>query len=38
MKIRYDPDADAVYIQLAQEIGAAGVAKTYSVTLEKLEE
>lgn len=29
MKVSYDPEANAVYIQLAEEIGAGGVAKTY---------
>ena len=29
MNLRYDPEADAAYIQLAGEIGAGGVAKTY---------
>ena len=29
MKITYDREADAAYIQLAAEIGAGGVAKTY---------
>lgn len=29
MNLRYDADADAAYIQLAHEIGAGGVAKTY---------
>jgi uncharacterized protein YuzE len=27
--IHYDAEADAAYIQLASEIGAGGVAKTY---------
>ncbi len=27
--IHYDAEADAAYLQLAQEIGAGGVAKTY---------
>jgi uncharacterized protein YuzE len=29
LKITYDRDADAAYIQLATEIGVGGVAKTY---------
>jgi uncharacterized protein YuzE len=29
MKIKYDAKADAAYIQLAADIGAGGVAKTY---------
>lgn len=28
MKWTYDPEADAAYIQLVEEIGAGGVAKT----------
>lgn len=29
MNIKYDPDADAAYIQFATEIKAGGVEKTY---------
>lgn len=29
MKVRYDPEADAAYIQLANVIEVQGVAKTY---------
>lgn len=29
MNIKYDPLADAAYIQLVEEIGPGGVAKTY---------
>ena len=29
MRVTYDPDADAAYIQLASEIAAGGVAKTH---------
>ena len=30
MNVRYDAAADAAYIQLADEIGAGGVARTYA--------
>lgn len=30
MRITYDPAADAAYIQLVPEIGAGGVAQTYT--------
>lgn len=30
MRVSYDPEADAAYIQLADEIEAGGVARTYT--------